>query len=96
MRYCGRYKEHDQQTFRTSWMRSNARIWSSVSSVGDSPPCRQKTCKDVCLAGDAYLNAIQLHSVRDLDFVSHLVLNHARQRQIVEKVREVSPHLLAS
>lgn len=29
---------------RTSWIRSRARMWSSVSRVGDSPPCMQKIC----------------------------------------------------
>jgi len=29
---------------RTSCTRSSARMWSSVSSVGDSPPCKQKIC----------------------------------------------------
>ena len=28
----------------TSWTRSNARMWSRVSRVGDRPPCRQNTC----------------------------------------------------
>ena len=29
---------------RTSCTRSSARTWSSVSSVGDRPPCKQKIC----------------------------------------------------
>jgi len=28
----------------TSWTRSSALMWSSVSSVGDRPPCKQKIC----------------------------------------------------
>jgi len=38
-------RSHIGPSCGTSWSRSNARMWSSVSIDGDKPPCRQNICQ---------------------------------------------------
>ena len=74
----------------TSRTRSRARMWSSVSSVGDSPPCKQKICASA--RRESSLQSMGLQGRCGLQgSATHLVVYQGRERQVIEQVREALP-----
>ncbi len=66
---------------KLTWTRSRARAWSSVSSDGLSPPCKQKICRARDIDGHNH----------GLYGAAHLASDKRCHRQVVEQVSEVVP-----